>query len=73
LHPLQDAFLDYGAVQCGYCTPGLIMTAKALLDENPAPSEARVREWMRGTLCRCTGYAGVVRAVLAGAEALRAD
>lgn len=72
LHPLQDAFLDFGAVQCGYCTPGLIMTAKSLLDENPAPSESEVREWMRGTLCRCTGYAGVVRAVLAGAETLKA-
>lgn len=71
LHPLQDAFLDFGAVQCGFCTPGLIMTAKALLDENPAPTEAQVRDWMRGTVCRCTGYAGVVRAVMGAAEAMR--
>jgi carbon-monoxide dehydrogenase small subunit len=73
LHPLQDAFLDFGAVQCGFCTPGLIMTAKALLDENPAPTEAQVRGWMRGTVCRCTGYAGVVRAVLGAAEAMRQE
>jgi carbon-monoxide dehydrogenase small subunit len=70
LHPLQAAFLDYAAVQCGYCTPGLIMTAKALLDENPTPGEEQVRDWMRGTLCRCTGYAGVVRAVLGAAGTL---
>lgn len=73
LHPLQDAFLDFGAVQCGFCTPGLIMTAKALLDENPDPTEAQVREWMRGTVCRCTGYAGVVRAVMGAAETIRRE
>jgi len=73
LHPLQDAFLDLAAVQCGYCTPGLIMTAKALLDETPAPDEEHVRQWMRGTLCRCTGYAGVVRAVLSAADAINED
>ncbi len=73
LHPLQEAFLDHAAVQCGYCTPGLIMTAKALLDENPTPAEEEVRDWMRGTLCRCTGYAGVVRAVLGAAESMQKE
>ena len=56
LHPVQQAFIDYGGFQCGICTPGQIMAAKALLDENPEPSEEEVREWMTGNLCRCTGY-----------------
>ena len=65
LHPLQQAFLDHGAVECGFCTPGMILTAKALLDEVPDPSEAEVRQYLRGNLCRCTGYSKVVEAVVA--------
>jgi xanthine dehydrogenase iron-sulfur cluster and FAD-binding subunit A len=68
LHPLQEAFLDYAALQCGFCTPGMLMTTKSLLDENPHPTEADVRDHLRGNLCRCTGYAAIVRAVLAAAE-----
>ncbi len=64
LHPLQQAFMDEGAVQCGYCTPGFILTAKALLDANPKPSERQVREAIAGNLCRCTGYDKIVRAIL---------
>ena len=71
LHPLQRAFIDYGAVQCGFCTSGLLMASKALLDENPKPSEAEVREALAGNLCRCTGYVKVVEAVCAAAEALQ--
>ena len=67
LHPLQQAFMDMGAVQCGFCTPGMIMASKALLDKNPDPTEAEVREALTGNLCRCTGYAGIVEAVLAAA------
>ncbi len=68
LDPLQEAFIDNAAFQCGYCTPGMLMTAKALLRDNPHPSEAEVREYMKGNLCRCTGYASIVRAVLDCAE-----
>jgi len=64
LHPLQQAFVDYGAVQCGFCTPGMVLSAVALLEENPQPSEAQVREAIAGNLCRCTGYAKIVDAVL---------
>ncbi len=64
LHPLQQAFMDEGAVQCGYCTPGFILTAKALLDANPKPDESEVREAIAGNLCRCTGYDKIVRAIL---------
>ena len=64
LHPLQQAFIDAGAVQCGYCTPGIVLTMAAFLKENPAPTEAEVREAMIGNLCRCTGYARMIRAVL---------
>ncbi len=64
LHPLQEAFADLGGSQCGYCTPGAIMTAKALLDNEPHPSEAQVREAISGNLCRCTGYQQIVDAVL---------
>jgi aerobic-type carbon monoxide dehydrogenase small subunit (CoxS/CutS family) len=63
LHPLQQAFLDQGAVQCGFCTPGMILTAKALLQENPAPTDTEVRTALGGNLCRCTGYGKIVRAV----------
>ena len=68
LDPVQEAFLDHGAVQCGYCTPGMIMMSRSLLDENPRPTEDEVRKYLRGCLCRCTGYASIVRAVLALAE-----
>jgi carbon-monoxide dehydrogenase small subunit len=70
-HPIQQAYLDEGAVQCGYCTPGFIMSTKALLDENPAPTEAEIREYLNGNLCRCTGYVNVVKAVQRAAEAMR--
>ena len=63
LHPLQQAFIDEGAVQCGFCTPGMILTAKALLDANPQPTEAQIRESIAGNLCRCTGYDKIVRAI----------
>lgn len=71
LHPLQRAFVDHGAIQCGYCTPGMILTAHALLEENPQPSEAEIRAALIGNLCRCTGYQKIVEAVLAAAEAQR--
>lgn len=64
LHPLQQAFIEYFAIQCGYCTPGMILTAKALLDENPDPTEQEVREALAGNLCRCTGYVKIVEAIL---------
>jgi carbon-monoxide dehydrogenase small subunit len=64
LHPLQESFLHHGAVQCGYCTPGMILTAKALLDENPRPTEMEVRKAIAGNLCRCGTYNKVVQAVL---------
>jgi len=65
LHPLQQSFIDHFAVQCGYCSPGMMLSAKALLDENPDPTEDEVREGLRGNLCRCTGYKKIVEAVLA--------
>src|SRR4051812_17026044 len=64
LHPLQQAFLEEAALQCGICTPGFIMAAKALLDREPKPDEHRIRHWLAGNLCRCTGYEKIVRAVL---------
>lgn len=68
LHPLQEAFVEQFAIQCGYCTPGMLMAAKALLDENPAPTEEEVREALLGNLCRCTGYTKIIQAVMAAAE-----
>ena len=68
LHPLQEAFLQQGAFQCGYCTPGILLTAKALLDENPHPTEMEVREALVGNLCRCTGYVRAIRAILSCAQ-----
>jgi len=69
LHALQEAFLAEGGVQCGFCTPGMLMSAKALLDSNPKPSEAEIRRYLSGNLCRCTGYSGIVRAVQRAAAA----
>ena len=68
LHPLQAAFLEYGGVQCGFCTPGMLISAAALLDRSAAPSEDEVRIALAGNLCRCTGYDGIVKAVLSVAE-----
>lgn len=70
VHPLQQAFVEHGAIQCGFCTPGMIMAAKALLDEIPKPSEAEVRRGIAGNLCRCTGYAKIVEAILAVSQKL---
>ena len=67
-HPLQEAFADAGAAQCGYCTPGMIVAAKALLDRNPHPTEDEIREAISGNLCRCTGYAQIVKAIQMAAE-----
>ncbi len=71
LHPVQQAFVDYGGLQCGFCIPGLIMSATALLQDNPNPTEEEVRFGIGGNLCRCTGYSKVVEAVLAAAENMR--
>lgn len=71
LHPLQQKFLEEAALQCGICTPGMLVAAKALLDENPSPSETEVRFWLAGNLCRCTGYDKIVRAVLDTAADMR--
>jgi carbon-monoxide dehydrogenase small subunit len=70
LHPLQQAFIDADAIQCGYCTPGFLIAAKALLDREPDPSEERIRTWLAGNLCRCTGYDKIVRAVRSAATRL---
>jgi carbon-monoxide dehydrogenase small subunit len=72
LHPLQQAFVDHGAVQCGYCIPGMILSAKAYLDDHPRPSEAQIREALAGNLCRCTGYQKIVDAVLVAAGRMAA-
>ena len=72
LHPIQQAFIDKGAVQCGYCTPGMVMSAKALLDENPNPSEHEIKLGISGNLCRCTGYVKIVDAVRDAAGRLQA-
>ncbi len=68
LHPLQEKFIDHAALQCGFCTPGFIVAAKALLDQNPCPNEHEVRQWLAGNLCRCTGYDRIVRAVMDAAQ-----
>ena len=68
LHPLQQKFIEHAALQCGYCTPGFIVASKALLDQNPDPSEGEVRAWLAGNLCRCTGYDRIVKAVLDAAD-----
>ena len=71
LHPLQEAFIDRFAFQCGYCTPGMIVSAKALLEARPDPDAAAVRHWMEGNICRCTGYQTIVDAVLDAADQMR--
>jgi carbon-monoxide dehydrogenase small subunit len=71
LHPLQRKFLEHAALQCGVCTPGVLIAAKALLDKHPDPSETEVRYWLAGNLCRCTGYDKIVRAVLDAAAEMR--
>jgi carbon-monoxide dehydrogenase small subunit len=74
LHPLQQAFIDYGALQCGFCGPGMLLSAAALLAQNPHPTEAEVREAIAGNLCRCTGYQKIVQAILAASQrALREE
>ena len=73
LHPVQQKFLEHAALQCGFCTPGLIVAAKALLDENPNPTEEEARYWLAGNLCRCTGYDKVIRAVLDAAAVIRGE
>ena len=72
LHPVQEAFLAHGGVQCGFCTPGMIMSAKALLDANPNPTETEVRYAIAGNLCRCTGYVKIVESILAAAQEMAA-
>jgi carbon-monoxide dehydrogenase small subunit len=72
-HPLQQAFVDEGVVQCGFCIPGMILSAKALLDENRLPTKKEVKFALDGNLCRCTGYSGQIKAVLNAAEVLRGD
>ena len=71
LHPMQEAFREHHGLQCGYCTPGMVLAAVSLLDENPAPTEREVREGLEGNLCRCTGYHNIVKAVIAAAPELR--
>ena len=72
MHPLQQQFLEQAALQCGFCTPGFLVAAKALLDRNPDPTETAVRYWLAGNLCRCTGYDKIVRAVMDAAAQMRA-
>ncbi|MBN2334015.1 (2Fe-2S)-binding protein [Candidatus Bathyarchaeota archaeon] len=71
LHPIQEAFIEEGAVQCGFCTPGFIMSTKALLEEKPDPSEPEIREYLKGNICRCTGYVNIVKAVQSAARKMR--
>lgn len=71
LHPIQEAFVKYGAIQCGFCTPGMVITAKAFLDKNPNPTREEIREAISGNLCRCTGYQKIVDAIEAAAKKMR--
>ncbi|MCY4285653.1 MAG: (2Fe-2S)-binding protein [Thiotrichales bacterium] len=71
LHPMQEAFRENHGLQCGFCTPGMVMSALDLVERNPDPSSAEVREWLEGNLCRCTGYHNIVKSILAGASAMR--
>jgi aerobic-type carbon monoxide dehydrogenase small subunit (CoxS/CutS family) len=70
LHPLQQAFIDHGGFQCGFCTPGMILAAKALLDETPQPSEAELKHFMHGNICRCTGYKKIIESIMAAAKTM---
>ena len=70
LHPMQEAFREHHGLQCGFCTPGMIMSGVALANRNGAPSEQEVREWLEGNLCRCTGYHNIVKSIMAGARAM---
>ncbi len=72
LHPLQQAFIEHGGFQCGFCTPGMLLASKALLDENPNPTEAELKHFMHGNICRCTGYKKIIESIMAAAKALRA-
>jgi len=71
LHPLQEAFVEEGAVQCGFCTSGMILSAKSLLDKNPDPTTEEIKEAIRGNLCRCTGYVNIIKGIKAGAKKMR--
>ena len=71
LHPLQEAFIEHGGFQCGFCTPGMILTAKTLLDENPDPSEEEIIQFMQGNLCRCTGYKKIIESIMAAAKKMK--
>jgi carbon-monoxide dehydrogenase small subunit len=73
LHPIQEAFVTHGAVQCGFCSPGMIMAAKAFLDQNPDPSEEETKKAVSGHLCRCTGYVQIIEAIKAAAETMRTN
>jgi aerobic-type carbon monoxide dehydrogenase small subunit (CoxS/CutS family) len=71
LHPLQEAFIEHGGFQCGFCTPGMILAAKALLDENPNPTEEELKHFMHGNICRCTGYKKIIESIMAAAKKMR--
>ena len=71
LHPMQEAFRDNHGLQCGFCTPGMVMSAVDLVNKNPNPSETEIRHWLEGNICRCTGYHNIVKAIQAGAAAMR--
>ena len=71
MHPIQEAFVEQGAIQCGYCTPGMILSAKYLLDKNPEPTELQIRQSLSGNLCRCTGYNRIIKAVIAASKKIK--
>jgi aerobic-type carbon monoxide dehydrogenase small subunit (CoxS/CutS family) len=73
LHPVQQAFIDYGGFQCGICTPGMVVAAKALLDQNPNPSDDDIKDWMMGNLCRCTGYYKIIESIRGAASRMQTE
>ncbi len=73
LHPVQQAFIDYGGFQCGICTPGMVVAAKALLDENPHPTDDDIKDWMMGNLCRCTGYYKIIESIRGAATRMQTE
>jgi len=73
LHPVQQAFIDFGGFQCGICTPGMVVAAKALLDENPSPSDEDIKDWMMGNLCRCTGYYKIIESIRGAATRMQTE